>query len=289
MTAPWREPQGLWRGRGSRTGPRGLRHGPEPTPASCPAGAAPCSRASRGDRSSRGRHTVLLLLAFLAPSHLPKAVLHPAEAVTSPASTRDGADSAAEAGTGTDGHAPRVRSQGRAVPWGTLEKSLHHGASCQPRVIQLAHAALPRPPGAERGQTTNCYGNGAEEETHLVSSLQLGVELTEDLLQLLPDHIGENIQAPSAKATPPSATSRQPRSTARAQPGTVPVTPSCSGWLQGAARGQGSTFSHPLHPEIQTLLTLSPFCQSPRAATAGSAVLLPASAEQHLGQPHALC
>lgn len=47
----------------------------------------------------------------------------------------------------------------------------------------------------------------AEEETHLISSLQLGVELAEDLLQLFPDHVGENIQASPAKARQLLATS----------------------------------------------------------------------------------
>lgn len=47
----------------------------------------------------------------------------------------------------------------------------------------------------------------AEEETHFISSLQLGVKLAEDLLQLFPDHIGENIQASPAKARPLLATS----------------------------------------------------------------------------------
>lgn len=152
-----------------------------------------------------------------------------------------------------------------------------------PAARDPAGAALPRPPGAERGQTTNCQGNGAEEETHLVSSLQLGVELTEDLLQLLPDHVGENIQTPSAKATPPSAAS--------------PVL-SPSHRAAGGSQGTGlCIFTPPASPElpqnseaescswIRALLTPSPSCQSPGAAVAGCAALLPASAEQHRGHP----
>lgn len=54
-----------------------------------------------------------------------------------------------------------------------------------------------------------CHSNllGAEEEPHLISSLQLRVKLAEDLLQLFPDHVGKDIQASPAKARSLVATS----------------------------------------------------------------------------------
>lgn len=62
---------------------------------------------------------------------------------------------------------------------------------------------------ASGDHTGTCHSNllGAEEEPHLISSLQLGVKLAEDLLQLFPDHVGENIQASPAKGRPLVATS----------------------------------------------------------------------------------
>lgn len=158
-----------------------------------------------------------------------------------------------------------------------------------PAARDPAGAALPRPPGAERGQTTNCQGNGAEEETHLVSSLQLGVELTEDLLQLLPDHVGENIQTPSAKATPPSAASSQPRA--------VPVTPSCRG-----QPGDRALHFHPsciprAAPEQRGQILLSdtssahsePLLPKPRSSRGRLCSAAPSLCRAAPGTPHTLC
>lgn len=151
-TAPGRELRASGEAAGPTWVPWGCGTAPNqplpPVPPVQPPGTGPV-----GVTTAAGAGTVLLLLPFLAPPHLPTAVLRPAEAATSPASPREGADSAAEAWTGTDGHAPRIRSQGRAVPWGTLEKSLHHRASCQPRVIQLAlRCHGPQGPNGDRLQ-----------------------------------------------------------------------------------------------------------------------------------------
>lgn len=86
--------------------------------------------------------------------------------------------------------------------------------------------------------------------THLIGSLQLGVKLAEDLLQLLPDHVGKDVQAPSVKATPPSVSSRQhsplpPNQRARGSP-TAPE-------LRGTRGGDGvpscnTSFVYIAHP-----------------------------------------
>ena len=77
--------------------------------------------------------------------------------------------------------------------------------------------------------------------THLVGSLQLGVELAEDLLQLLPDHVGKDIQPPPVKAMLPLVSSRQhsPVPPPPESQGAAPRPLSCGEQGEGTSGGDG--------------------------------------------------
>lgn len=82
-------------------------------------------------------------------------------------------------------------------------KSLRHRSHrVTPQAVEQSSLLCMATASGGRVGTGNSNPLQAEEETHLISSLQLGVELAEDLLQLFPDHVGENIQTSPAKTKP---------------------------------------------------------------------------------------